>query len=97
MPKPLRAFEPRIEMPTSRGPLPCLIEMPGLSCSRSWTVKAGAFLMVSALIELTVCPGGTGSAPGAGLPSTNAAGVADVVATAGRGAATTRRGAIAAR
>ena len=31
MPKPLRALEPRLEMPTSRGPLPCLMQIPGLS------------------------------------------------------------------
>ena len=33
MPKPLRALDPRMEMPRSRGPLPCLKETPGLSCS----------------------------------------------------------------
>ena len=41
MPKPFRALEPRIEMPISRGPLPCFTEMPGLSRSTSATVTAG--------------------------------------------------------
>src|SRR4051794_29972186 len=66
MPKPLRALEPRMEMPRSRGPLPCLKETPGLSCSRSWTVKAGSFLMRSPLTVVMVCPGGCGSEPGPG-------------------------------
>ena len=35
------AVEPRIEMPKSRGPLPCLIEMPGLSRNTSATENAG--------------------------------------------------------
>src|SRR6185295_19261357 len=66
MPKPLRALEPRMEMPRSRGPLPCLKETPGLYCSRSWTVKAGSFLMRSPLTVVMVCPGGCGSEPGPG-------------------------------
>src|SRR3954463_14222746 len=66
MPKPLRALEPRMEMPRSRGPLPCLKETPGLSCSRSCTVKAGSFLMRSPLTVVMVCPGGLGSEPGPG-------------------------------
>ncbi|MGY4419137.1 hypothetical protein ACVWY2_001562 [Bradyrhizobium sp. JR6.1] len=41
MPKPLRAFDPRIEMPKSRGPLPCLTEIPGLSRNTSATEKDG--------------------------------------------------------
>ena len=55
-----------MEMPRSRGPLPCLKETPGLSCSRSWTVKAGSFLMRSPLTVVMVCPGGFGSEPGPG-------------------------------
>src|SRR5262245_40072737 len=43
MAKPLRALEPRIDMPMSRGPLPCLIEMPGLSRRMSATENAGRF------------------------------------------------------
>jgi len=56
-------------MPMSRGPLPCLKETPGLSCSNSSTVKAGASLMRSPLTVVMVCPGGFGRAPGAGRDS----------------------------
>ena len=64
MPKVLRAFEPRMEIPISRGPFPCLKETPGLSCSNSSTVKAGASLIRSPLTVVMVCPGGFGRAPG---------------------------------
>ena len=55
-----------MEMPRSRGPLPCLKETPGLSCSRSWTVKAGSFLTRSPLTAVMVCRGGCGSEPASG-------------------------------
>src|SRR2546430_15635925 len=73
MPNVLRALEPRMEMPMSRGPLPCLKETPGLSCSRSSTVKAGASLIRSPLTVVLVCPGGFGKAPGPGPDSAGAA------------------------
>jgi hypothetical protein len=55
-PNVLRAFDPRIEMPTSRGPLPCLIEMPGLSVRMSPIENAGWFLNLSRSIVVTVWP-----------------------------------------
>jgi hypothetical protein len=107
MPNPLRAFEPRMEMPMSRGPFPCLKLTPGLSCNRSLTVKAGESLMRSPLTVVMVCPGGFGSAPGppseaavpcdaAGAPDCVAAGAAAGLALVGGDtAAMTRRGALA--
>src|SRR6476659_868749 len=83
-PNPLRAFEPRMEMPMSRGPFPCLKETPGLSCSRSSTVKAGESLMRSPLTVVMVCPGGFGSAPG---PPSEPAGPCDAAGSAGCAAA----------
>jgi hypothetical protein len=46
-----------------------LNDTPGLSCSNSSTVKAGASLMRSPLTVVMVCPGGFGSAPGVGRDS----------------------------
>src|SRR6185369_17044160 len=53
---PLRALEPRIEMPMSRGPLPCLIEMPGLSRNMSATENAGRFSNRLRSIVVSVWP-----------------------------------------
>jgi hypothetical protein len=69
-----------MEIPMSRGPFPCLKETPGLSCSRSWTVKAGSSLMRSPLTVVMVCPGGFGSAPGAGRDSARLAAGAPAIA-----------------
>jgi hypothetical protein len=80
IPNVLRAFEPRIEMPMSRGPFPCLNETQGLSCSRSWIVKAGSSLMRSPLRVVMVCPGGFGRAPGAGPDSAAGAAAGDAAA-----------------
>ena len=58
MPKPLRALEPRIEMPKSRGPLPCLTEMPGLSRSTSPTENDGRLSNWLRSIVVAVWPAG---------------------------------------
>ncbi|MGY3291410.1 hypothetical protein ACVWW3_002745 [Bradyrhizobium sp. LM2.9] len=58
MPKPFRALEPRIEMPKSRGPFPCLIEMPGLSRKTSLTENDGRLSNWLRSMVVAVCPAG---------------------------------------
>jgi hypothetical protein len=85
-----------------------LKETPGLSCSSSSTVNAGAFLMRSPLTVVMVCPGGFGRAPGppsdaaaawgAAAPCDGGAGTAGGGDGAGRDAAAiTRRGVVLSR
>src|SRR5689334_18902475 len=95
MPKPLRALEPRIEMPTSRGPLPCLIEMPGLSWRISPIEKAGALVKRLRSTVVIGWPAGRSATDVGGGPSGLVVGAAGslggaVVRTAG--AAVTRGG-----
>ena len=59
MPKPLRALEPRIEMPRSRGPLPCLTEMPGLSRRTSPTENDGPVVELAAVDRRRRLTGGS--------------------------------------
>ncbi len=66
MPKPFRAFEPRIEMPMSRGPLPCFKETPGTSCRISVTEKTGVSAKRVMSMPVAVC------APGPEAPGTDA-------------------------
>src|SRR5438309_2784515 len=58
MPKGLRALDPRIEMPKSRGPLPCFTETPGLSRSTSPTENAGLLSNWLRSMVVVVCPDG---------------------------------------
>src|SRR5438128_8420248 len=79
MPKPFRAFEPRIDIPTSRGPLPCLIEIPGLWRRISPIENAGWSWNCVPGIVVTVCPVGwvsmsKGGIGGAGEAVTTTAG-----------------------
>src|ERR1700676_4803542 len=53
MAKPLRALDPRIEMPISRGPLPCFTDTPGLSRNTSPTENDG--LLSNWLRSTVVC------------------------------------------
>ncbi len=48
-----------MEMPTSRGPLPCFSEMPGLSTRRSVTEKARVLVVRSAPTVVCTCPAGS--------------------------------------
>ena len=87
MPNPLRAFEPRMEIPTSRGPLPCLTEMPGLSSKTLPIEKARVSSNRSRLMAVMVCPGALRTPPGPGVSFEVA------VAGAVRGAGAARTGA----
>ncbi len=58
MPKPFCAFEPRIEMPISRGPLPCFTSIPGLSRSTSKTEKAWVLIIRSSGTVVWTWPSG---------------------------------------
>src|SRR5262249_6910700 len=55
MPKPLRAFDPRIEMPISRGPFPCFTDTPGTSCRMSVTEKTGVLSKRVMSTAVAVC------------------------------------------
>ena len=58
MPNALFAFEPRMEMPMSRGPLPCVTVTPGLYEIRSLTVNCGEVSNILVSMLVTVCPTG---------------------------------------
>ena len=88
-PKPLRAFDPRMEMPQSRGPLPSLTVMPGLPRTRSSTPNAGDSFTRSFVTVVTGWPAGcckTFGAPGSAGAEV-AAGVMSTTGVGTRGAA----------
>lgn len=55
-----------MEIPISRGPLPCFMETPGLSWSRSSTENAGASRIRSWVTVVTVCAVGCVTTSGSG-------------------------------